>query len=77
MFFRKNKVEEDLERIRKANLPEEKFNNEAMNSMDDIKLEKGDLLAMILAMLSLILPYILAFTGIMAYVIYLMYLFFR
>ncbi|HHZ02341.1 MAG TPA: hypothetical protein GX396_05310 [Tissierellia bacterium] len=75
-MFKKNKVEEDLEKIRRANLPKEKFEDDEINS-EDIKLEKGDLLAMILAILSLILPYIIAFIGIMGAVIYIMYLFFR
>ena len=71
MFFRKNRVEEDLNRIRESNLPKEKLNKK-VHSDDDLKLEKGDILAMILAVLSLILPYILAFLGIMGAVLLLM-----
>ncbi|MDD4378304.1 MAG: hypothetical protein PHH48_09225 [Eubacteriales bacterium] len=75
MFFGKNRVEEDLRRIREANLPVEKLNNNK-EPLDDLNLEKGDILAMILAVMSLILPYILAFIGIMGAVILLMaYLF--
>ena len=69
MFFRKNRVEEDLDRIREANLPEEKLNK---RQNDDLQLEKGDILAMILAVMSLVLPYILAFLGIMGGVLLLM-----
>lgn len=69
MFFRKNRVEEDLDRIREANLPEENLNK---RQNDDLQLEKGDILAMILAVMSLVLPYILAFLGIMGGVLLLM-----
>ena len=71
MFFRKNRVEEDLDRIRKANIPEEKLNKNK-ELPDDLQLEKGDILAMTLAVMSLILPYILAFLGIMGGVLLLM-----
>ncbi len=75
MFFKKNRVEEDLKKIREANLPNHEEENNSENSSrnsDDLGLEKGDILAMTLAILSLILPYILAFIGIMAAVILLM-----
>ena len=71
MFFRKNRVEEDLDRIREANIPEEKLNKNK-ELPDDLQLEKGDILAMTLAVMSLILPYILAFLGIMGGVLLLM-----
>lgn len=71
MFFGKKRVEEDLQRIREANLPEEKLNI-SKESLDDLNLEKGDILAMILAVMSLILPYILAFIGIMGLAVLLM-----
>ena len=71
MFFRKNRVEEDLDRIRKANIQEEKLNKNK-ELPDDLQLEKGDILAMTLAVMSLILPYILAFLGIMGGVLLLM-----
>ena len=73
MFFGKNRVEEDLQKIREANLPKEKLNN--VEHSDDLNLEKGDILAMILAVMSLILPYILAFIGIMGIVVLLMRIF--
>lgn len=83
MIFNKNRVEEDLEKIRNANLPYKKTYSEANKQdtayiynknieEDDLKLEKGDLLAMILAVMSLILPYIIAFVGIMAGVMFLL-----
>ena len=71
MFFGKKRVEEDLQRIREANLPEDKL-NKTNEHTDGINLEKGDILAMILAIMSLILPYILAFIGIMGIVVLLM-----
>lgn len=64
MFFRKKRLEEDLQRIKEANLPQEKSDNENKPS-DDVKLEKGDILAITLAIISLILPYILAFLVVM------------
>jgi len=76
MFFGKNRVEEDLQRIREANLPKEELNDTNEHN-DDLNLEKGDILAMILAIMSLILPYILAFLGIMGIVILLMRLYLR
>lgn len=83
MIFNKNRVEEDLEKIRNANLPDKKTYSEANKQdaayiynknfeEDDLKLEKGDLLAMILAVMSLILPYVIAFVGIMAGVMFLL-----
>lgn len=77
MFFKKNRVEEDLERIREANLPSQKDINQKETdkiniNQDDIRLEKGDILAMVLAVISLVLPYILAFLAIMGAVMLLM-----
>lgn len=66
MFFRKNRVEEDLQKIKEANLPKEDLNNDIEEIPNDLELERGDILAMILAVMSLILPYILAFLGILA-----------
>jgi hypothetical protein len=76
MFLKKNRVDEDLERIREANLPnKEEIKMNAKHS-DDLGLEKGDLLAMVLAVISLILPYVIAFLGAIGVVIFFMYLFF-
>lgn len=77
MLFRKNRVEEDLQKIRKANIPEkenaEKENFEKENAeKDDLNLERGDILAMILAVMSLILPYVFVFFGIMGAAILIM-----
>lgn len=71
MLFLKSRVEEDLEKIRFANLPHEKL-NEKSNEQEELKLEKNDILAMILAVLSLILPYFAAFVAIMACVVFLL-----
>lgn len=68
MIFSKNRVEDDLVKIRNANLP----NKNTYSEEDELKLEKGDLLAMTLAVMSLIVPYIIAFVGIMLGVIFLL-----
>lgn len=105
MLFQKNKVEEDLERIRNSNLtPEQieaynkrviskkKFHNKSkgnnfnygidnhyMNEnahnehKEKLELERNDILAMILAVFSIILPYILVFVAIMCSFIMLMF----
>jgi len=73
MLFIKNRVEEDLKKIRQANLPEEHLEKESQKKKsNDLELEKNDLLAMILAVLSLVFPYVLAFVGIMAGVVFLL-----
>ncbi len=71
MLFLKSRVEEDLEKIRLANLPHENL-NEKSNEQEELKLEKNDIPAMILAVLSLILPYFAAFVAIMACVVFLL-----
>lgn len=71
MIFGRNRVEEDLEKIRRANLPY-KAEDEPKIESDYLKLEKWDVPAMILAALSLTLPYILAFVGIMAGIMFLL-----
>lgn len=105
MLFQKNKVEEDLERIRNANLTSEQieaynkriiskkqffnkskannFNyvidnnyineNEHHEQKEKLELERNDILAMILAVFSIILPYILAFIAIMCFAIMLIH----
>ena len=72
MIFGKNRVEEDLEKIRRINLPYKYPEQESIDSDNELKLEKGDILAMILAIISLILPYVLAFIGLMAGVVFLL-----
>jgi len=65
-MFNDRRVEEELERIRKANLPSDKNEVEEANEReiiktdqtDDIKITAKDVLAMIIAALSLILPYV-------------------
>ncbi|WP_312832102.1 hypothetical protein [Sedimentibacter saalensis] len=71
MLFLKSRVEEDLEKIRLANLPHENL-NEKSNEQEELMLEKNDIPAMILAVLSLILPYFAAFVAIMACVVFLL-----
>lgn len=73
MLFLKSRVEEDLEKIRNANLPNEKANEKSTeHEPERLKLEKNDVLAMILAVFSLILPYFAAFVVIMAGVVFLL-----
>ncbi|WP_313344920.1 hypothetical protein [Sedimentibacter sp.] len=74
MLFGKNRVEEDLEKIRRANLSNTELLEKEIKSTkeNDLQLEKYDLLAIILAIMSLILPYIIAFVGIMAAVVFLL-----
>lgn len=72
MIFGRNRVEEDLEKIRHANLPDENLKKKTKTDDDGLKLEKGDMLAMILAVMSLVLPYVIAFVVIMAAVIFLL-----
>lgn len=71
MLFLKSRVEEDLEKIRLANLPHENL-NEKSNEQEELMLEKNDIPAMILAVLSMILPYFAAFVAIMACVVFLL-----
>lgn len=73
MLFGKNRVEEDLDKIRRANLPSEYKNDEEQkNESAKLKLEKNDLIAMILAVFSLVLPYFIGFVAIMAVVVFLL-----
>ncbi|MDW5298720.1 MAG: hypothetical protein SA378_01060 [Sedimentibacter sp.] len=73
MLFGKNRVEKDLEKIRRANLPSEYKNDEEQKyESAKLKLEKNDLLAMILAVFSLVLPYFIAFVAIMTAVVFLL-----
>lgn len=83
MFNFKNRVEEDLERIRRANLPPDKSDEELVKKQEissatgeKLSLEKNDLTAMILAVFSLILPYFLVFIGVMGLSLYLLSKFF-
>ena len=81
MLVSRRRVEEDLERIRLANLPPEKQKEEEKKQQiaheNATRLEKGDLLAMIIAFFSVVLPYILIFIGVMAAVVLLMAFIFR
>ncbi|MDD4779678.1 MAG: hypothetical protein PHT02_03575 [Tissierellia bacterium] len=79
MLFGRNRVEEDLEKIRRANLPPEKLEEEDKIKKEQeesmLQLEKNDVLAMILAVFSLILPYIIAFMAVIGLVVFLFYKF--
>lgn len=79
MFFRRRKVEEDLERIRKANLSPEKLQEEerreqamqAVSGENREHLGAKDIFAMIIAVFSLILPYVLGLLAVWALVVWL------
>ena len=66
-MFNNRRVEEDLERIRKANLPpeireaEEEKERKAIEALrsGDTRITMKDILAMIIAVLSILLPYAL------------------
>ena len=81
MLFNNRRVEEELERIKKANLPPIKpgaevakanetteaiENTETTESIDgaDVKITAKDILAMIIAAFSIILPYAAIFIGV-------------
>jgi len=77
MFFSR-RVEEDLEKIRRANLPPEKLKEEeereqairdAMRS-GDTRVTAKDVLAMTIAIFSLILPYFLIMGGVIALMLF-------
>jgi len=82
MFFHRRRVEEDLERIRKANLPsppgEAKTGGTSPNRPEkrgEDRIGVKDILAMIIAIFSIILPYVLVFVGIIGLVLLLLYYF--
>jgi len=77
-LFSNRRVEEDLERIRKANLPPEKREEEeakereAMEALEsgDVKITVKDVIAMIIAAFSIVIPYALIFLGLAALVLF-------
>lgn len=73
MLFGRHRVEEDLERIRQANLPEQqRAAQEAERQRTRRKageMEKGDIPAMIIAAFSVLGPYVLAFVGVVAVIV--------
>lgn len=81
LFGGKKRVEEDLEKIRFANLSPEKQEKELAEKevrkkeTDSIKYEKNDRLALIIATFSIVLPYLLTFIVIIGAVIGLLYFF--
>jgi VIT1/CCC1 family predicted Fe2+/Mn2+ transporter len=78
-LFGNRRVEEELERIRKANLPPEVIEAEEAKKREmkeaiqsgDMNITAKDVLAMIIAAFSIIIPYALIFIGIAALVLYL------
>jgi hypothetical protein len=79
VFFNKKRVDEDLERIRFANLPKDKQEQELNKAeaqkkeIKSVKYEKNDRLALILASYSIIIPLVLIFIAVIAVVIGLFY----
>jgi len=90
MLFGNRRVEEELERIRKANLPSEQEKieeitdceilsvEEAVDSVKpaesvDIGITAKDVLAMIIAAFSIVIPYALLFLGIAVLFIFLFF----
>ena len=72
MFSQKRRVEQDLERIRRANLSPEALEAEERQTRRADEIERAnkehfgfkDVLAMIIAVLSLLLPYVLIFCAV-------------
>ena len=64
MFFNNRRVEEDLERIRRANLDTEEQKTDTRQKAsardNDLRITAKDILAMTIAVFSLILPYLAA-----------------
>ena len=104
MFFQKRRLEEELERIRKANLPSERNDEgetddfettdaadteglaeleDSRSEMvedstkpavsDDLRLTTKDIIAMIIAAFSIVIPYALLFIGIAVLFVYLFF----
>lgn len=79
MFFQRRKLEEDLTRIRKANLSPEKLREEedaeqkAEGAFQEARSHLGakDVFAMVIAVFSLILPYVLGLLAVWALVVWL------
>ena len=81
MFFGNRRVDEELERIRKANLPAGKEAGEVADMVEtgesaepeepvEIGFTAKDVLAMIIAAFSIIIPYALIFIGIAVLFVY-------
>ena len=79
MFFNNRRVDDELERIRKANLTpeqqeaEEKKEREIKQAIEsgDIRITAKDVLAMIIAAFSIIIPYAIFFILLAVFILYL------
>lgn len=74
MFFGRNRVDEDLARIQHENLPEkypapEKKRARKERTRSDDHIGAKDVFAMIIAVFSLVLPYVIVFVAIMALIV--------
>ena len=74
MFFQRRRVEEDLERIRKANLPAAAEDSGEAGKEPE-RIGAKDILAMIIAIFSIVLPYVLIFIAVMALLLFSLYYF--
>lgn len=79
MFFsNRRRVEEDLERIKKANLPDSPESTDGNKAVDTeqkserLRLEKGDLTAMIIAAFTVLGPFVLIFIGVVSVIVFLL-----
>jgi len=81
LFGGKKRVEEDLDKIRFANLSTEKQEEELAEKekkkkkIESIQFEKNDRLALIIATFSIVLPYVFTFFVVIGAVIGLLYIF--
>lgn len=66
MIFDRRRVDEDLEKIRRTNLPHlfAKEESKALSEPTE-KIGAKDIFAMIVAVFSIVLPYVLGFIGIL------------
>ena len=74
-MFQRRRVEQDLLRIRQANLPharEEDIENAVSSKKEPARDRIGakDILAMVIAVFSIILPYVLFFIGVLGAVVF-------
>lgn len=71
MFWQKRRVEEDLQRIREANIPhvakeaEERARRFEIARAENGRIGPKDVFAMIIAIFSIIIPYALVFVAVM------------
>ncbi|MDR1598630.1 MAG: hypothetical protein LBS11_01945 [Oscillospiraceae bacterium] len=88
MFFGRDRVEEDLARIRHANIPDKypdpgerrkrglpRLRRKSGGASSAERFSAKDTLAMIIAVFSLVMPYVAAFFGVMGLLVFLVWWF--